>query len=74
MKNTFEKLLTICYDESSPQLASEVASIEENIKKTKDYTNGIEEVLEAVSIFSEDITIESQNKIQDIYEDSTELF
>ena len=74
MKNTFEKVTLICYEETSPQFQNEIASIEDTVNKTLDYENGIEEIIEVLSIFSDDISNETQNKVQEIYEDSMDLF
>jgi len=74
MKETYEKIILICYEEDSPQFIDEIASIEEETKRTEDYEGAINNIIDVLSIFSDDVSIESQNKIQEIYEDSIDLF
>ncbi len=74
MKKIFEKIISICYEETSPQFLSEIASIEDTANKSEDYINSIEEVIEVISIFPDDISAETQNRIQEIYEDSVDIF
>ncbi len=66
---TFKKILTICYEENSPELHRELSSIEISIKKTKDYIRGIDDVIEAVSLYADDFSEESQIEIEKIYEE-----
>lgn len=74
MKKTFDKITAICYEETSPQFLQDIASIEEDSKKDKDFSNAIDEVLETVSIFSDEISVANQNKIQEIYDDEVDSF
>lgn len=74
MKKTFDKITAICYEETSPQFLQDIASIEEDSKKDKDFSNAIDEVLETISIFSDEISVANQNKIQEIYDDEVDSF
>jgi len=73
-KKTFKKILAICYDEDYPELLREIASLEVDVKKSKDYERGVGELITAIDIYTEELSPEAQDEINKIYENFLDSF
>ena len=69
-KKVFKKILSLCYDEAEyEELHKELVSLEVEIKRSKEFNQGIEDAIAAIPIYTDDFPEEVFQEIQEIYED-----
>jgi len=72
-RKIFKKLLNICYEENSPYLNDELLSLEIDVKRTKNYHQGIENIYTAIDLYDNGYLNEDfKNEIENIYTDYLE--
>lgn len=69
-KKTFKKLLELCYEEEGfPELHQELLSLEVTARKTKDYIRAVEDLMEAIPLYTDDFPEDTMEEIERIHEE-----
>jgi len=69
IKNIFEQVVELCFEEDYEELKEEILSIESEVKQTEDYETGIKEIYEAIPLYAEDFPPPTLQQIEDLIED-----
>lgn len=66
----FRQMISICYDEDYPELHEELVSLERETKRNKNgnkYSIAVEQLIEAINIYTEDFPEETYRELEEIY-------
>lgn len=63
-------MLDLCYNEDFPELHRELLSLEIDVKKTKNYEQGVENIYDSISLYAGDeFPRDVFSEITEIYQD-----